>query len=681
MLACSPLRPSLTALHEPRPLRPPPFPIRADLNHRQSKARRGRLRVVLTGLLGVVLLAALLGLWFWRWALADLPGLPDKAGLWSLNREPSITFLDSTGQTVGVRGAGRNERLTLANLPPYVARAFVAAEDRRFYSHFGVDPQGLARAFYVNVKARRVVEGGSTITQQLARNLFLTQDQTLRRKVQEAALAIQIERRLTKDEILALYLDRIYFGAGAYGLPSAAKTYFAKAPPALTLSEAALLAALPKAPSRYARSNLTKAMDRSHEVLRDMQAAGWITSADQAKAVADPPKLAAPDATEDDFGYVLDLASARARELTRGGRPSDLVVRLTIDPRLQHEAAATVREGAARGAGQGATQGALVALGPNGVIRALVGGVDHRDSGYDRASQAMRQPGSAFKPFVYATALEAGLTPADVRVDAPVRYGDWAPKNAGGGYAGSVTLADAFARSINTIAVKLTAEVGPEKVRLLAARFGLNRIPAKPSLTMALGTYETTLLELVAAYQVLQQGGRKSDTHLIDLIATPEGTVLYRHTESQPRQVYDARLNGQMVRMMEGVVERGTGKRAALDRPVAGKTGTSQDDRDAWFVGFTPELVTGVWIGDDQSRPMKAMGGGDLPAELWKRFMVAALTDRPAQGFSLTSANRAEEARATFYAGLATELEQGARDASQPGPAVPATTAPAPANP
>jgi penicillin-binding protein 1A len=258
-----------------------------------------------------------------------------------------------------------------------------------------------------------------------------------------------------------------------------------------------------------------------------------------------------------------------------------------------------------------------------------------------------------------------------------VKFGDWAPKNAGGNYAGSVTLADAFARSINTVAVKLAAEVGPEKVRALANRFGMAHIPPNPSLTMALGTYETTLLELVSSYQVLQQGGRRSDTHLIDLIATPEGTVLYRHAESRPRQVYDARLNGQMVRMMEGVVEKGTGRRAALGRPVAGKTGTSQNDRDAWFVGFTPELVTGVWIGDDQSRPMRDMGGGDLPAEMWKRFMTVALTDAPAQGFSLSTANQAEEARAAFYAGLATELEQGARDPAPSGPAVPATGAPA----
>ena len=659
-------------------MRPPPFPIRADLSHRRAKLLRQKLRVMLAAALATVLVMALILLWLWRWALADLPALPDGPGLWSLNRAPAITFLDDNGATIGVRGAGRGERLDLSTLPPYVPKAFMAAEDHRFYRHHGVDFEGLARAAAANLKAHHVVEGGSTITQQLAKNLFLTSNQTFRRKIQEAALAMMIERKIGKDQILALYLDRIYFGAGAYGLPSASQTYFAKPPSALTLSEAALLAALPKAPTRYARSDLGTALPRSRLVLRDMRAEGWITAEEEKKALASPPKLAPPSPTEDDFGYVLDLASQRAREMLRGGAPTDLVVRLTIDPKLQREAAADIRDGAARGKAQGATQAALVAIAPGGAIRALVGGVDHRESPFNRATEAFRQPGSAFKPFVYATALEAGVSPSDVRLDAPVRYGDYTPKNAGGTYSGSVTLADALARSINTISVKLTAEVGPDKVSELATRFGIRGLPAKPDLPIALGAYETTLLDLVSAYQVLQQGGQRSEPFLIDQIATPEGQVVYRHSEIAGRKVYDARLNGQMVRMMQGVIEHGTGQRAALDRPAAGKTGTSQDYRDAWFVGFTPDWVAGVWMGDDQSRPMKTLAGGDLPAEIWKRFMTAAHQGLPVRSFSLTAANLVEDARTTFYAGLADDLDHAA-EGKPVDPPAPASNATGPA--
>ncbi|OYX35841.1 MAG: hypothetical protein B7Y99_02925 [Caulobacterales bacterium 32-69-10] len=604
-----------------------------------------------------VLVGVLLAVWVWRLALADLPQAPDQAALWRLNQPPSMEFHDRNGTEIGWRGPARGEVLRLADLPPYVPHAFLAAEDRRFYSHFGVDLIGIARAAKADLQARRIVEGGSTITQQIARTLFLTPEQTLRRKIQEAVLAMRIEQRMGKDDILKLYLNRIYFGAGAYGIEAAAQVYFGKPARRLTLAEAAVLAALPKAPTRLAPTNdMAAAITRSRLVLERMRREKWITLTEQAAARAAPPRLAPDNPAEGVFGYALDLAAIRARELVSGGRP-DLVVRLSLDGPLQREAAAAIREAAAANASRGASQGALVALGPEGAIRAMVGGLDHRESAFNRATQARRQPGSAFKPFVYAAALQGGLKPQDIRVDGPVRIGDWAPQNYGGGYSGEVTLADAFARSINTVPVKLTQEVGAGKVATLARRFGLSEIPPQPRPSVALGSYETSLIHLVSGYQVFQQGGRSSLPWLIEQIATPEGVVLYRRSGSAPAPVYPAALSGQMVRMMEGVIQRGTGRRAAIGRPAAGKTGTNQDNRDAWFIGFTPDIVAGVWIGDDRARPMRDVGGGDVAASVWKRFMTAAHQGLPVRDFDPAPGQVIDEARAAFYNDLSATFE------------------------
>ena len=642
---------------------PPSQTIRADLSHERAQRRRAWIAAGATALVAALLAAGLIGVWVWRLALADLPPVPDRAGLWALNQPPSIMFEDKDGQVIGWRGPGRGEVPSLGDLPPYVARAFLAAEDRRFYDHGGVDAIGVARAAWADLKARRIVEGGSTITQQIARTLFLSPDQTLRRKVQEAVLAMRIEQRMSKDEILRLYLNRIYFGAGAYGIEAAARTYFGKPARGLSLSEAALLAALPKAPTRLDPTNdFQAALERSRLVLERMRKAGWISAEQLAAARADAPKLA-PDAPgEAAFGYVLDFAAPRARELAPG-RP-DLVVRLSVDPALQREAAAAIREAAAANADRGATQGALVALGPEGAILALVGGVDHRDSVFNRAVQAKRQPGSAFKPFVYAAGLEAGLTPQTVRDDAPVWFDGWSPRNAGGGYAGKVTLTDAFARSINTVAAQVAKEAGPDRVAALARRFGLGDIPAHPRLSVALGAYETNLLDLTEGYQVFQQGGRRSLPWLIESVSGADGRLLYRRAASAPAQVYPEGLNGQMVAMMQAVIEHGTGRRAAFGRPAAGKTGTNQDNRDAWFVGFTPDVVAGVWIGDDQARPMRGVNGGDLAAETWRRFMVKAHQGLPPRGFGTpaTAPDDGGERRA-FYRELAADFARTAQDA------------------
>jgi penicillin-binding protein 1A len=632
----------------------PPSPpvIRADLAYRRARKRRVWVVAGCAVAAAAALVSLLLGVWIWRLALADLPEVPAQSALWRVNQPPSILFQDRTGHAIGWRGPARGEVLRLADLPPYLPRAFLAAEDRRFYSHFGVDPIGIARAARADIEARRIVEGGSTITQQIARTLFLTPEQTLRRKIQEAVTAVRIEQRMGKDDILKLYLNRTYFGAGAYGIEAAAQVYFGKPARSLSLSEAALLAALPKAPTRLdPTNNFAAALARSRLVLQRMRGENWITAQEQAAARAAPPALAPDDPAEGIFGYALDLAASRARELAPIGGP-DLVVRLSLDAGLQRQASSAVREAAAANAGRGASQGALVALGPEGAIRALVGGLDHRDSAFNRAVQAQRQPGSAFKPFVYAAALDAGRKPQDVRLDGPVRFGDWTPQNYGGGYAGEVTLADAFARSINTVSAKLTQEIGPERVATLARRFGLTEIPPQPRLSVALGSYETSLLHLVEGYQVFQQGGRRSQPYLIEQIATPEGAVLYQRAGSAPAPIYPAALSEQMVRMMQGVIQRGTGRRAAIGRPAAGKTGTNQDNRDAWFVGFTPDFVAGVWIGNDRARPMRDVSGGELAASVWKRFMLAAHEGLPVRDFNPAPGQVMDEQRAAFYRDL-----------------------------
>ena len=608
------------------------------------------------GLGALGLAGGLLALFLWRLVVVDLPEVPAPDVLWSLGRPPGITFLDRTGAVIAVRGSRHGAPVALGALPAFVPRAFLAAEDRRFYSHGGVDAQGTIRALFADLRLRRTAQGGSTIAQQLARTLFLGPQQTLKRKGQEALLAEALEKKLGRDGVLELYLNRIYFGAGAYGIEAASQTYFGHAPVALTLPEAALLAALPKAPSKLdpATGDLDAARARARLVLASMQAEGWITPARAADAAAHPAALAPASGAEGDYGWVLDLAAAEARA-REGARAPDLVVSLTVDPRLQPAAAAAVRSGVAQARGRGATQAALVALGPDGAVAALVGGLDHRDSQFDRATQALRQPGSAFKPFVYAAALEAGLKPTDVRTDGPVRYSNYAAKNFGGGFAGPVTLADALARSINTVAVQVAFEVGPRKVATMARRFGLTSIPSDARLPLALGSYEVRLLDLTSAFQAIGDGGVRHPPHLVDRIATARGDVLWRWTDGDAATVLAPERAAELTGMMRGVVEHGTGKRAQIGRPAAGKTGTTQNSRDAWFVGFTPDWTAGVWMGDDHGRPMSGLEGGETPAVTWARFMRVAEAGLPVRGFAGAPAQADE--RAAFYTALADELD------------------------
>jgi penicillin-binding protein 1A len=479
--------------------------------------------------------------------------------------------------------------------------------------------------------------------------------------------------------VLTLYLDRVFFGENAYGVEAAARTYFAKSARELTLSEAALLAALPKAPTRLDPTNdMDAALGRSRLVLSLMRAEGWITAKQEAVARATPPQLAPPREAEGDMAWVLDLAQAQALERVREAgipAPPDMTVKLTVDPVLQAAAAESVRAVIGRsGRANRASQAAVVALAPDGGVRALVGGVDHRRSPFNRAVQAERQPGSAFKPFVYAAALEDDVRPTDVRQDRPVRFGSYAPGNYDGGFRGAMTVQDALADSINTVSLQLVAETGREKVAGLARRFGLSRVPPRPGLSIALGAYEVTLLELTGAYQVFQRGGKLSRPYLIEQITTARGDLIHRQASLGQVPVYNPPLNAMMVDMLQRVVERGTGTRARFGRPAAAKTGTSQNHKDAWFVGFTPDWTAGVWVGNDNNRPMNRVVGGELPAEIWRRFMVRAHAGLPVRDFRAVAppadGGPAVE-RADFYASLSAEFEREMTEAPEPDAAEP----------
>lgn len=620
------------------------------------------------------------GIYIWRKYLTDVPPLPARAELFAINRAPGIRFQDREGKQIAVRGPRYGERVTLDQLPKHVPQAFLAAEDKRFYKHGALDFHGIARAAWINWRAGRIVQGGSTITQQIAKGLFLTPDQTMKRKLQEAVMATRLQKILSKDEILELYLNRIFFGANTYGIDGASRAYFGKPASEMSLSEAALLASLPKAPSRLALTkNMGEALKRQRLILGNMLKERWITRAEYEAALADTPRLA-PGAVQDegDLGYVLDYATTEAVKIAGVNSP-DLIVRLTIDSRLQSAGSRIVRETLKTdGARAGARQAALLAMSPNGAIRAMVGGTDFDETPFNRATQARRQPGSTFKPFVYAAALERGVLPTDTRVDAPVKMGDWEPGNYGGGYAGTVTIADALAKSINTVAVIVGKEVGGPAIGELARRFGLGSIPPSPDLSVTLGAYEVSLIELVGGFQVFQLGGQRRTPYIIESITTVGGEPIYQRAETAGTPVYDIANASMMVKMLKGVIEKGTGTRAAFGRPAAGKTGTSQNWRDAWFVGFTPDFIAGVWVGNDDDRPMNKVAGGGIPSTIWRKFMIEAHQGVEAKDFDWLLPDPVPETEADARNGFYLEL---ASDFSRAAESLEATAGDAPAVP
>lgn len=547
--------------------------------------------------------------------------LPSTDNLWDIDASPSVTIAATDGTPVVTRGGRHGTAARLADLPPYLIGAVVATEDKRFYSHLGIDPIGLARAMVANLKAGAVVQGGSTITQQLAKNIFLTPERTLDRKLQEALLALWLEAKFTKDEILTLYLNRVYLGGGAYGIEAASQRYFGRSARDVTLPEAAMLAGLLKAPSRYAPTNdLARSQDRAATVLAVMVRDGRIEHKDGQWAYDNPAVLrgAARSQSANYFAdWVVDRVSGYA------GRPnSSLVVRATLDTDLQRAAERAIDAALARNeTALGVTQAALVAMTPDGAIRAMVGGRSYGESQFNRAVYAERQPGSAFKPVVFMTALERGLTPDTLRVDAPILVDGWSPRNYSETHTGVMTLTNALAKSINTVAVQISEEVGRENVIRTARRLGI-RSDMAPHASLALGTFEVTLLELTSAYAAFANGGASVIPHGIESIETISGNRLYQRRGAGLGPIMSQQTLGMMNHMLGETVRTGTGRRAALrGRPSGGKTGTSQDFRDAWFVGYTADLVVGVWVGNDDGTPMREVTGGGVPAGIWRDFM------------------------------------------------------------
>jgi penicillin-binding protein 1A len=570
-----------------------------------SVPRRRRFRLIgyaiIAAIWGALAIAVML-LWFAR----DLPR-PDSA--LAAARRPSLALEDRTGRVFATFGDIVGEPLRLSDMPPYLPAAAVAVEDRRFWHHPGIDPIGLARAVWVNLTSGRVTQGGSTITQQVAKNLFLTNARTYRRKVQELLLTLWLEHTFSKREILEIWLNRVYLGSGTWGMDAAARMYFGISARHVSLWQAALLAGLPRAPSRFnPRTDPHAATARAREVLTAMAETGAIT-AEQARAAA--VQIAFPPAPPLATGWFADWVADQAQSLAPESVDTRLVT--TLDAHLQAVAEARLTallDGP--GVAAGVMQGAVVVLDiTTGAVRAMVGGRDYRQSQFDRAVLARRQPGSAFKPFVWLAALEQGVRPDDTVLDAPIRIGNWSPVDFERQYLGEITVEEALAQSINTASVRLLQEAGgPRAVAYEAARLGIaDKLPNNASL--ALGTGEVGLLELASAYAAFFNGGER---------VVPFGIAAL---QVAPRPAIDPDLAEMMARMMTAVVTRGTGRAAAVPgHLVAGKTGTTQDYRDAWFIGRFDGEIIGIWLGNDDNRPMKSVQGGGLPARLFHDIAV-----------------------------------------------------------
>ncbi|MEZ5923901.1 MAG: PBP1A family penicillin-binding protein [Hyphomicrobiaceae bacterium] len=543
----------------------------------------------------------------------------------------SVTFLDRYGNEIGKRGINRSDAVPLEEIPDVMIKALLSTEDRRFFEHWGVDVFGTLRALAENLRANEVVQGGSSITQQLAKNLFLTSERSLERKIKEAFLALWLETHLTKREILKLYFDRAYMGGGAFGFEAAAQFYFGKSIRDVTLAEAALLAGLPKAPTKYApHINLAAARARADEVLTNMVQAGFMTEGQVHGARLNPAQpiqtglASSPD-------WFLDWAYEEAKRILEGQQDQVFIARTTVDLDMQRTADQTIASTIAEnGRAKRVKQGALVSMETDGAVRALVGGVDYGDSQFNRASQGRRQAGSTFKPYVYLTALENGWTPTKTMRDtSPFCKPNHYVTNFSGGASGrSMQLIEALSRSTNTIAVRLSHEVGIKKVAEVAKRLGLSKVDT--SCTMALGTTDLTLLEHTGAYAVFANGGKAVRPYAITDIQNSRGEVVYSRDKQEPapRQAFDPKVIAQLNSMLRRVVEAGTARRAELDfTNVAGKTGTTSSFKDAWFMGFSGKYVTGIWFGNDESTPMNNVTGGQLVAPAWKTFMTAVHTN------------------------------------------------------
>jgi penicillin-binding protein 1A len=557
--------------------------------------------------------------------------LPDVSVLDHPQHQPSITYLDRSGALIAVRGSQASAPVDIDSLPPYVPLAFVAIEDRRFFTHMGFDPVGMVRAVFRNLfrKKGANLAGGSTITQQLARNLFLSANQNMKRKVQEIMIAVWLEHKYTKKQILGMYLNKVYFGGGATGIEAASERYFNKPAKDLTIGEAAMLAGMMKGPNSYSPlSDKERAGVRAGVVLREMVDAKVITEEQRQEALHTPINVSKTLATAH-AQYFVDWLDTQVRSLVDPKNTEDMIVETTLDLPIQTDAERAVQVIMARDAKKGVQQAAVVSVDGEGRIRAMIGGVSYADSQFNRATNAYRQAGSSFKPFVYLTAMEAGYQPTTPVVDEPYSVGDWSPQNYEKKFMGLIDLQTALAESINTVAARLANDVGRDKVAATAHRLGIqSHINTDPA--MALGTAEVSPIEMAQAYVPFSNGGFKATAHGIIRIRTASGKVLYQYREADQDggrvQVINNPPLLEMNQMLRGVVQHGTG--AGINLPnydIAGKTGTTSDYRDAWFDGYTGGFVTVVWVGRDDNTPMGKVTGGSTPAAIWKTYMTSAL--------------------------------------------------------
>ncbi len=643
--------------------RTPPRRMRAAPKPRRSFLSRFLGSLFLWGFAAALLALLLLLVAVWM-AASSLPGYRE---LMKSPQGQSVVIRASDGTELVTVGPSFGRWLSYQEIPPHMIDAMIAVEDRRFYWHPGVDPVGIARSFVVNQRAGRTVQGASTITQQLARNLFLTNARTYDRKLKEAVLAMALERTFTKEAILELYLNRVYFGGGAYGIDAASRKFFGHSAESLSLAESAIIAGLVKAPSRYApTADPEQARARGAVVLGTMRDAGKLSPA--AAAAADLASVRfAVDRTQGDVRYFTDWVLTQLDTLTDEA-VQPLEVTTTLVPAHQAAAEAAVRTRLPPGA-----QGAIVAMTTSGEVTAMVGGRDYASSTYNRATVARRQPGSAFKLFVYLAALEDGMKPDDTMVDEPVSFGNWSPKNSDGRFRGTVTLRQAFALSINTVAAQLAMRVGTDAVAGMARRLGITTpIDRRPA--MALGASEVTPMELTSAYAVVANEGADVRPFGIRKVTTANGDLLYLKEEEASRVLLAPHVAAYASQLLAAAVETGTGRAAQIGRPLAGKTGTTSSNKDGWFLGFTPELVAGVWIGRDDAKAVPGLAGGRAPAQVFAAFMSSALSGVPVSKLNTEVVDSlfGLEPDAEVY-GLA---EEPALDAPPPSAAPPAPPPP-----
>ncbi|MCE2927050.1 MAG: PBP1A family penicillin-binding protein [Rickettsiales bacterium] len=605
---------------------------KADKRYTRSPRRSGfgsfvRRTMLYAGIAGTVFMA-------YVWIT-----LPDIDGLNRFLKTPSIVVKAEDGKIIGSFGDVYGDFVRFDEFPTALVDAVMATEDRNFYYHFGVDPLGLARAMWVNFQAGKVVQGGSTITQQVAKNVFLTPERSMMRKLREMILAFKLEYRFSKQDIMAIYLNRVYLGAGTYGVDAASRRYFDKSARDINLSEASILAGLLKAPSRFApTSNPTRAKQRAEQVLINMQDAGYLSES-QTKRAREQLREAMSTRKRETQGsmYFAEWVADQVSEIL-GTTGEDVVVITTLKPDLQDAAEKAVTSLLAKdGDKEKISQAALVSMLPDGAVVAMLGGRSYAESQFNRATQSQRQPGSAFKLFVYLAGLENGMWPDMLVEDAPITIpipgGTWRPKNYTGRFLGEVTLREAVADSINTVAASVAQQAGVENVVDMAKRLGVNS-PMIPVPSIALGSTEVTLLELTTAYAHMPSGGEVVVPRGISRIETSQGSVLYEYEPKKSAQVISTNSVNMMNDMLMAVTTSGTGRRAQIGRPIAGKTGTTSDYKDAWFIGYTAQLATGVWVGNDDNTPMKKVTGGGMPSAIWRDYMKVAMTDMATRGLS-----------------------------------------------